>query len=50
MRGSWLILAGLNEYFSGFDNIGQNTPLRLIFLWIIPKYDTRYPRTARVVC
>ena len=29
--------AGLNEYFSGFDNIGHNSIQDLIFLWIIPK-------------
>ena len=28
---------GLNEYFSGFDNIGHNNLMQLIFLWIIPK-------------
>jgi hypothetical protein len=28
---------GLNEYFSGFDNIGQNDAVTLFFLWIIPK-------------
>ena len=28
---------GLNEYYSGFENIGHNDPLSLIFLWIIPK-------------
>lgn len=28
---------GLNEYFSGFDNIGHNSPMALLFLWIIPK-------------
>lgn len=33
-----LTVAGLHEYFSGFDNIGHNPPLRLFFLWIIPKY------------
>lgn len=26
----------LNEYFSGFDNIGHNSVQSLIFLWIIP--------------
>ncbi|EFY97532.2 hypothetical protein X797_007112 [Metarhizium robertsii] len=25
-----------NEYFSGFDNIGHNNPVDLVFLWIIP--------------
>lgn len=28
---------GANEYFSGFDNIGHNPPMDLLFLWIIPK-------------
>lgn len=28
---------GLNEYYSGFDNIGHNDLMQLIFLWIIPK-------------
>lgn len=28
---------GCNEYFSGFDNIGHNDFLSLLFLWIIPK-------------
>ncbi len=28
---------GLNEYYSGFDNIGHNTVYDLILLWIIPK-------------
>lgn len=28
---------GLNEYFSGFDNIGHNSREDLILLWIIPK-------------
>lgn len=28
---------GLNEYYSGFDNIAQNDIYALIFLWIIPK-------------
>lgn len=29
--------AGLNEYFSSYDNIGHNNLVQLIFLWIIPK-------------
>lgn len=29
--------AGANEYFSGFDNIGHNPFMDLLFLWIIPK-------------
>ncbi len=32
-----LISSGLNEYFSGFLNIGHNDILTLIPLWIIPK-------------
>lgn len=28
---------GSNEFFSGFENIGHNDPLSLLFLWIIPK-------------
>jgi hypothetical protein len=28
--------AGLNEAFSGFDNVGHNSLARLIWLWIIP--------------
>lgn len=32
------LLLGLNEYYSGFDNIGHNDLYSLIFLWIIPKY------------
>ncbi|TKA75922.1 hypothetical protein B0A49_04629 [Cryomyces minteri] len=27
---------GLNEYFSGFENIGHNDPFTLFFMWIIP--------------
>ena len=29
---------GLNEYHSGFDNIGHNTLSNLIILWVIPKH------------
>jgi len=29
-------LSGLNEYFSGFANIGHNTPFNLFLLWIVP--------------
>jgi hypothetical protein len=29
--------SGLNEAFSGFENIGHNDILTLIPLWIIPK-------------
>ncbi|KAI1310880.1 hypothetical protein F5Y03DRAFT_391874 [Xylaria venustula] len=36
MTLSKTILYWLCEYYSGFDNIGHNTPLDLIFLWIIP--------------
>ncbi|GAB1319845.1 C6 transcription factor [Madurella fahalii] len=36
MTVSKTVLYWLNEYFSGFDNIGHNTPLDLFFLWIIP--------------
>lgn len=32
-----LIFSGLNEYYSGFANIGHNDLLTLIPLWIIPK-------------
>jgi hypothetical protein len=37
--GEFLVLTfvGLNELFSGFDNIGHNSPASLILLWIIPK-------------
>lgn len=36
----WYILIvqlGLNEFFSGFDNIAHNDPLTLLLYWIIPK-------------
>lgn len=33
-----LILIGLNEFFSGFANIGHNDAATLIVLWIIPKW------------
>ncbi|KAK3331609.1 hypothetical protein B0T19DRAFT_482074 [Cercophora scortea] len=36
MTVSKTVLYWLNEYFSGFDNIGHNAPLDLLFLWIIP--------------
>ncbi|KAK3681781.1 hypothetical protein B0T22DRAFT_301476 [Podospora appendiculata] len=36
MTVSKTVLYWLNEYFSGFDNIGHNSPLDLLFLWIIP--------------
>ncbi|KFA48357.1 hypothetical protein S40293_04491 [Stachybotrys chartarum IBT 40293] len=36
MTLSKTVLYWLNEYFSGFDNIGHNAPLDLLFLWIIP--------------
>lgn len=32
-----LIAQGMNEYFSGFENIGHNSFIDLLFLWIIPK-------------
>lgn len=32
---------GCNEFFSGFENIGHNDPLSLLFLWIIPKWVAR---------
>ena len=31
------MVIGLNEYYSGFVNIGHNTAIDLLFLWIIPK-------------
>jgi hypothetical protein len=34
---AWLTLLGLNEYYSGFENIGHNSFTNLLFLWIIPK-------------
>lgn len=37
MTVSKTVLYWLNEYFSGFDNIGHNKPWDLILLWIIPK-------------
>jgi hypothetical protein len=30
---------GLNEFFSGFENIGHNEPLALFFYWILPKLE-----------
>ncbi|KAM3428863.1 hypothetical protein NHJ13734_008424 [Beauveria thailandica] len=36
MTLSKTILYWLNEYYSGFDNIGHNDLFSLIFLWIIP--------------
>ncbi|KAJ4418765.1 hypothetical protein N0V82_005330 [Gnomoniopsis sp. IMI 355080] len=36
MTVSKTVLYWLNEYFSGFDNIGHNTPWDLVLLWIIP--------------
>ncbi|KAH6606881.1 c6 transcription factor [Trichoderma cornu-damae] len=38
MTLSKTLLYWANEYYSGFDNIGHNPPMDLIFLWIIPKY------------
>lgn len=37
-RDRVLTRPGLNEYYSGFDGIGHNDLMSLIFLWIIPKY------------
>ncbi|EPE10808.1 hypothetical protein F503_05903 [Ophiostoma piceae UAMH 11346] len=37
MTLSKTVLYWLNEYFSGFDNIGHNDLYSLVFLWIIPK-------------
>ncbi|KAB5515454.1 hypothetical protein GE09DRAFT_1159676 [Coniochaeta sp. 2T2.1] len=37
MTFSKTVLYWLNEYFSGFDNIGHNSLVALIWLWIIPK-------------
>ncbi|OAA74533.1 hypothetical protein LEL_08114 [Akanthomyces lecanii RCEF 1005] len=36
MTLSKTILYWLNEYYSGFDNIGHNDLVSLVFLWIIP--------------
>ncbi|KAI1343694.1 hypothetical protein F5Y15DRAFT_411550 [Xylariaceae sp. FL0016] len=36
MTLSKTVLYWLNEYFSGYDNIGHNSLQDLIFLWIIP--------------
>jgi hypothetical protein len=36
MTLSKTLLYWLNEFFSGFDNIGHNDAASLIFLWIIP--------------
>ncbi|RYP92273.1 hypothetical protein DL770_001586 [Monosporascus sp. CRB-9-2] len=36
MTLSKTVLYWLNEYYSGFDNIGHNSPRDLVFLWIIP--------------
>lgn len=33
----WRSRAGANEYFSGFRQVGHNTPFDLFFLWIVPK-------------
>lgn len=37
MTVSKTVLYWLNEGFSGFDNIGHNTPGDMVLLWIIPK-------------
>ena len=34
---------GMNEYYSGFENIGHNAFVDLIYLWIIPKSVLRCP-------
>lgn len=47
-RAGVLTAAGLNEYFSGFDNIGHNPPMTLLFLWIIPKFVTSWPLKKRL--
>jgi len=36
MTVSKTLLYWLNEYFSGFENIGHNSAIDLVFLWIIP--------------
>jgi len=36
MTVSKTVLYWMNEYYSGFENIGHNTVTDLIFLWIIP--------------
>ncbi|PKS10365.1 hypothetical protein jhhlp_002116, partial [Lomentospora prolificans] len=36
MTLSKTVLYWLNEYYAGFDNIGHNSLINLIFLWIIP--------------
>ncbi|KAK4225071.1 hypothetical protein QBC38DRAFT_280353 [Podospora fimiseda] len=36
MTVSKTVLYWLNEYYSGFDNIGHNDIWSLVFLWIIP--------------
>ncbi|PHH80746.1 hypothetical protein CDD82_1537 [Ophiocordyceps australis] len=36
MTLSKTVLYWMNEYYSGFDNIGHNAFVQLLFLWIIP--------------
>ncbi|KAJ9129900.1 hypothetical protein NKR19_g10143 [Coniochaeta hoffmannii] len=36
MTFSKTVLYWLNEYYSGFDNIGHNSLASLVWLWIIP--------------
>jgi len=36
MTLSKTVLYGLNEYFSGFDNVGHNSMQDLLLMWIIP--------------
>lgn len=38
MTVSKTILYQLNEYFSGFENIGHNDAVSLVFLYVIPNY------------
>ncbi|EQL02862.1 hypothetical protein OCS_01424 [Ophiocordyceps sinensis CO18] len=36
MTLSKTVLYWMNEYYSGFDNIGHNAMMQLLYLWIIP--------------
>lgn len=38
----------MNEYYSGFDNIGHNAMMQLLYLWIIPKSVPPRPRLIHV--
>ena len=31
-----VLIQGLNEYFSGFANLGRNSAYNFVFLWIVP--------------